>query len=639
MSAQAGIWNLDGRPVDRNLLSRFGELFKQRGPDGEYRLVGDSIALLYCPFFTTPEARSEKQPYVSSRGFVLTWDGRLDNRSELNTDLRIEAEQPLTDVAIIAAAFDRWDTDCFPHIIGDWAVSIWKPEQREIVFATDYLSIRHLFYYKKDDRLWWATDLTPLLLLSGSSFHLDDEYIAGYFTNQPDSRLTPYREICQVPAGHFVRIREGQVSVHRYWHFKSQKRLRYKTDIEYEQHFLNVFRQAVRRRLRADRPVLAELSGGLDSSSIVCVADQILAKEPGLTPCLDTLSFYNSAEPNADDSLYFQKIEKHRGRIGTHIDASKLATNPLPLKYDDFLALPGYLGAARPLEEERAVAVSSGHYRVVLSGIGGDEFLGGIPDPRAQLADLIVQFKLHRLFAELRAWSFVKRRSGLQLLWQSLASLLPASMARYIVREARVAPWIDTAFASRHRLANRQMGPTETFGFWLPSRRSYIAGLSLMARKMSNSPPRRCATEENRYPYLDRDLIEFLVSIPSSQLMRPGQRRSLMRRALVGIVPQEVLSRTTKQVGERTPLLALDKNWEELQRIFASPISSQLGYINATHLWRTLHAVRRGTRVHLVRLLRTVSFEFWLRDLVARGVIEPVNTAWPDPSLDAESLA
>ena len=174
---------------------------------------------------------------VRDRGFILTWDGRLDNREELIAELRSELEANPTDVAIVAAAFDRWETDCFRRIVGDWAVSIWKPEQRELLFAADYMAIRHIFYYLKNDRIWWSTDLSPLVLLSGDKFHIDDDYIAGYFAHDPDAHLTPYREIREVPPGQFVRIRNGSASVERFWRFSPKSRIRYKTDAEYEEHF------------------------------------------------------------------------------------------------------------------------------------------------------------------------------------------------------------------------------------------------------------------------------------------------------------------------------------------------------------------------------------------------------------------
>jgi len=629
MSVQAGIWNFDGRPVDRKLLENLSDSLRQQGPDGESYYVDNSIALLYRPFHTTAESRQEKQPYIARRGFILTWDGRLDNREELISDLRSDLDASPTDVAIFAAAFHCWDTDCFRRVVGDWAVSIWKPEQRELLFASDYMAIRHIFYYLKNDRIWWSTDLSPLVLLSGDKFHIEDDYIAGYFAHDPDAHLTPYREIREVPPGQFVRIRRGGASVERYWRFSPRSRIRYNTDAEYEEHFRCVFRQSVRRRLRADSPILAELSGGLDSSSIVCMADDIIVNEGEQFPRVDTISYYDNTEPNGDDSIYFPKIEQKRGRVGIHVDGSKLGSSPASLQCSKFCPLPGALGAGRRLGDERADVVRGGGYRVVLSGIGGDEFMGGVPDPRAYLADLIVQFKFVKLAKQLTAWSLVKRRPWIHLLWQSAIDVLPPSLGQYLVKEAKVEPWIRKDFAKRTKLAIRQLGVDEYFGLWLPTRRSCIGGVLLMASKLAKCTPPVAALEEARYPYLDQNLIEFVLSIPAGQLLQPGERRSLMRRSLAGIVPQEILSRRTKQVGARGPVLVLDKHWDELRNIYDRSLSSGLGYVHEDRFVKVISDARAGISVPLVRVLWTISLEYWLRDLAGRGLLDAPAASSP----------
>lgn len=621
MSVQAGIWNFDGRPVDHNLFASLIGSQSAFGPDGESCCVLGSVALAYRPFHTVAESRSETQPCHSREGFVLTWDGRIDNRQDLIADLRHDLEGDPSDAAIISAAFGRWGKNCFCRAVGDWAVSIWKPEDHELIFAVDYMSIRHIFYYLKTEQVWWSTDLSPLVLLSGDKFHVDDDYIAGYFANDPDSDLTPYREIREVPPGHTVRIRDGKVFIDRYWRFSPKSRIRYKSDAEYEEHFRHIFRRSVRRRLRSDSPILAELSGGLDSSSVVCMADDIFTREGAEAPRLDTLSYYDRTEPNGDDWTYFQKIEEWRGRVGTHIDVSKMGSSPASLEYSDFAPLPGYLGVGRNIEEERAAIVRLGGYRVVLSGLGGDEFLGGVPNPSAQLADLIVQFKLGRLTKQLIAWSLAKRRPWPHLLWEAFLHLIPPFFGQYLLEQAKVEPWIERDFARRTGLAVRQLDVTEHFGSWLPSRRSYIGGVLLMANKMAKNAFPSAACEEARYPYLDQDLIEFLLSIPADQLLRPGERRSLMRRSLIGIVPQDILSRRTKATSARTPIVALEKNWEELRAVAQSALMSTLGYVNRDRFLSAFQAARTGQIVNVVKLLSTVSLEFWLRDLVARSLL------------------
>src|SRR5882724_1788890 len=358
MSAQAGIWNLDGRPVDLVLLGQLSSAIEQLGPDGGDAYADGAVGMVYRAFHTTPESRLEHQPYRSARGNVITWDGRLDNRNELRRELSAALDGEGTDVAIVGAAFEKWGTDCFRRLVGDWAVSIWVRDRRELILAVDYMAIRHIFYYPKGERIWWSTDLTPLVLLSGDKFHIDDDFISGYFANDPDAHLTPYQEIREVPPGQFVRVRNNTGPfVHRYWSYSPKARIRYKTDAEYEEHFAALFREAVGRRLRSDTPILAELSGGLDSSSIVCMADDILLKTGVQTPRLDTLSVYDKSEPRGDDWIYFPKVEEKRGRAGAHIDASKLGSSPTSLEQPDFRPLPGYFGARGNLEAERAAVV------------------------------------------------------------------------------------------------------------------------------------------------------------------------------------------------------------------------------------------------------------------------------------------
>jgi asparagine synthase (glutamine-hydrolysing) len=622
VGAQAGVWNFDGKPVDPGLITDLDVSLKPLGPDGKRHWSESSIALLYRPFHTTAESRRERQPYMSRKGFVLTWDGRIDNRDELAQEFRSCLGADPTDVALMAEAFDRWETGCFRRIVGDWAVSVWKPKERELYLGVDYMAIRHIFYYLNDDRIWWSTDLSPLVLLTGHKFHIDDDYISGYFAYDPEVHLTPYREVRQVPSGHFVRIRNGDAHIECYWSFDPTLYIRYKTDAEYEEHFQYVFRQSVRRRLRSDSPILAELSGGLDSSSIVCMADVIIKNERVQTPRLDTLSYYDTSEQSGDDWIYFRKVEAFRGRSGHHIDASKLVGSPATLEYCEFCPLPGELGAGRELETERARTIIDGGYRVVLSGIGGDEFLGGIPDPTSLLADLMVQVKLWTLAKQLVAWSLVKRIPLVELFWRSFATLFPPSIARHFVKETMPEAWIEPAFAKRTKLMRRLQGGNRTISSSLPTRRSCLEGLNAMAGKLAKLRPSILAPEELRYPYLDQNLMEFVLAIPATQLLRPGERRSLMRRALVGVVPAEILSRRTKQFAARTPLMVMLNKWDKLQRIFDRPLSSALGYINPAHFLAELKAAGNGQEIHVVRMLRTVSLEFWLRSLAARRLLD-----------------
>jgi asparagine synthetase B (glutamine-hydrolysing) len=120
-------------------------------------------------------------------------------------------------------------------------------------------------------------------------------------------------------------------------------------------------------------------------------------------------------------------------------------------------------------------------------------------------------------------------------------------------------------------------------------------------------------SHEKRYPYLDRDLLAFLYAIPWEQLVRPGERRSLLRRALAGIVPVEVLNRRRKAYVSRTPLTAIGKAWECFAPLGTNMVAALLGIVNANLFAEVLERARQGREVPIVGLKRTLELEIWLR--------------------------
>jgi asparagine synthase (glutamine-hydrolysing) len=620
MSIQAGCWNLNGEPVDPLMISRLSGLLADKGSDSESCYLDGPIALLYRAFHTTLESRVEKQPFRSRRGLILTWDGRLDNREELIQQLRDHLDADHTDVAIAAASFECWNTDCFRHLLGDWAVTIWEPFRQELLFACDYLSVRHIFYHHQAKSLRWATELAPLVQLSENKLHLDDEYIGGYLADNIPSHLTPYREMREVPAGHFVRLSKNRIVAERYWRFSPKSRIRYQTDREYEQHFRWAFYQSVGRRLRSDTPILAELSGGLDSSSIVCTADELLSKQAN-PPVLETISYIDLSEVSPDDWAYIQEVERRRHKTGIHIDASAFGRGDAT-RCPDFTALPGGTPWVEEIKAKRSSFVKAGGYRVILSGVGGDEFLGGVPNMASQLADQLIRLNIIGFGKQVMAWSVATRRPWLQLAWRALLALLPTSLVHRYLREGRIEHWIQRDFANRTRIASRQADSEDHFGLVLPTRRSCISAVLITANRLSKRISNAIPPAELRYPYLDRTLIEFILSIPAEQLQRVTERRSLMRRSLIGIVPNAILSRRTKQVGLRTPIRMLADHVEDLEFAFMSPLASRLGFVDRDSFTKAMHEAIRGKHVHIVRLMKIVSLELWLQDLVSRALVD-----------------
>lgn len=615
MSIQAGVWRFAGGAVDRKILAKISEETAEYGPDGESIHSSGELQMLYRPYHTTRESRIEAQPLVFANGNIMTWDGRLDNREELSSQLGLELNDHQTDLAWVAAAFARWGTDCFAKLVGEWAVAIWDPDKRRLILARDYIGIRHLFYYIKAGQLTWSTRLEPLVLC-GDQFTLCDEYVAGYFALWPDAHLTPYREICSVPPGKFICISPDRVQIQAYWTFNPKAIQRYTSDAEYEEQFRTLFRQAVRRRLRSDTPVLAELSGGFDSSSIVCMADDIFLKEGAEAPRMDTFSHYNLNDPGDDDFAFFTAVEQKRGRTGFHLGLKDDLT--FWFDYSSFVATPGPTDRPEVRMAKRELAREGG-YRTVLSGTGGDEMMGQALDSRVQLADLLMQRRLREFFQQLTYWSLQMQLPGLQMLGQCLVLLLPVSARSRLARTAKVEPWVGRAFASKQKMAVRQLEATEGSWLWLPSVRDSLQTISTLGRQMTFIRP---SLPEKRYPYLDQTLVEFLIAVPTEQLLRLGERRSLMRRALADLLPHEITGRRSKATGGRCFTITLEKRWSDLKPILDSLLISRLGYVRREPFCEALEELKRGLlSPYFLRLMKALSCELWLRDLTARRIV------------------
>jgi asparagine synthase (glutamine-hydrolysing) len=626
MSVQLGRWNLDSKPLDLEYFERIKPLLVPYGPDGTRFYSEANVGILYCAFHATEESRRETQPQIASSGVVITWQGRLDNRTELIHALHEPLTTRSTDLAVVVAAYERWGNDCFAKLIGDWVLSVWNPRTCSLILANDPTGTRHLYYSCGSNQVSWSSLLDPLILFAGKTFPLCEEYIAGWLSFSPAVHLTPYIGIHAVPPSCFVLIRPREHALRRYWNFDGSQRIRHRTDREYEEHFRIVFSEAIRRRLRSAGPVLAELSGGIDSSSIVCTADNIIARGAAEIPRLDTVSYFDDSEPNWNERPYFTKVEEKRGRSGCHIDVSAQSFLDFAFTSHRFAAIP----VSRTPEADRPFAacmLSQGN-RVLLSGVGGDEITGGVPTAIPELEDLLATCQFRRLAHQLKAWALTKRKPWFHLLFEAAGGFFPPVLVK-TPRHLRPAPWLNPDFVQRNQPAlHGYESRLKIFGP-LPTLQENICTLMGLQRQLACHVPPFAPPYEKRYPYLDRSLLEFIYAVPREQLVRPGHRRSLMRRALVGIVPDEILNRKRKAQVVRRPLLNIGSHWTELTALTERMLACELGIVDSARFKDALGRARDGQEVALVPLLRTLVVEYWLKNLEACRILPQAKPGMP----------
>jgi asparagine synthase (glutamine-hydrolysing) len=580
------------------------------------------LGMGFQPYVSHRRSAMEKRPRGSRNGNLLSFDGRLDNYEELAESLALCREEA-TDSEILLAAFDRWGDGCFSRLTGDWAIALWCEKDQSLYLARDHAGTRTLYFQHERDELRWSTHLDTFRAFS-AEFRLAEDYVARFLTLRPIRDLTPYQGIRSVPPAHYVVIRAGTISQHAHWCSTVRSTIRYKSDAEYEAHFLSLFAQSVQRRTGPGEPILAQLSGGMDSTSIVCMSDHLRRSADPTAEILDTVSFYDDGDSSLNERSYFSITEAKRGKVGTHIDVafSQRTFEPHNDAGGAYL-LPGEDSSSIQRERKFYDTVWQRGYRSILSGIGGDEVLGGNPVALPELADHLVSGNLVCLLRQAIAWSLTDR-SPLLITLQNTAKYAVDLYMHSESQNNMAPPWISGSL----RQQCRARGPESS---------AFYSRLGIAPHRLDNSRawwsvmetlphifPELLSRPEYRYPFLDKDLVNYLFSIPRDQLLRPGRRRSLMRRAVVNIVPYEILEHRRKLAQLRSPLRVLQQAHPVLERLFADSLLVGAGFIDIDRLRIAQRNIALGNPDHWQALLRTIALELWLR--ASHGEVIPLSS-------------
>ena len=580
MSALGGIIEFGGGPIDDETLTQVAHGLEAYGPDGGADVCLDSVGMIYRAFHTNIESRSEQQPLVQN-GCMLAWDGRLDNREELMLLLCGELRDNRSDSAVVMAAYGQWGFNSLSRFIGDFALSLWDSRSRKLLLARDPVGARLLFYRTGAARLIWSSHLESLLNLPDTKLEVNDEYVAGYLTSHPTSELTPYKNIYAVPPGNILAVQQGKITLQRFWSLDPSREIRYRSDREYEEHFLQLFSEGVRARLRVDGPVWADLSGGLDSSSIVSVADRILEREAVQAHKLETISAVFDQSSSSDERKFIRIVEEKRGQAGHHFLESEYPLLAEPV-FENFRVIPNPLEMWAEYHQGMRRGMRTAGVRVRLCGIGGDELLTASPDPSPELCDLLVQRKLRDLHQRLQVWSLALKKPYIDLLLNhTVIPSLPRRWRSFHKRSERAKrlALLESGFVKRCNLHDRLLGGADIFGFRLPSARGQSIAYSSVVDVISSGYLLAWDPIEITYPFTHRPLVEFLQAIPATQWIRPGETRSLMRRALRDYLPPQIAKRKGKGSPAESMLRGVAREWPRLRMLFKDARVCAAGYV------------------------------------------------------------
>ena len=593
MSGIAGIVHRDGRPASPDAIARMSAAIAHRGGDANGAICDGTVALAHRMSWSTPESRRESQPLIrSTPASWLVADARIDNRGELTSLLRIAEPGRVTDAELIVRAYERWGRRCVEHIIGDFAFALWDDESRELYCARDPMGVKPLYYFESADTFAFASEAKALFALDMVPREIDPLQAARFVEGTiGDRESTHFKGIKRLPAAHWIAVGHNRTLRTQYWKPDAQRELRYSSSGEYAEAFRDIFTEAVRARMRSVHTVGAALSGGLDSSSIVCVARGVRRDDGGDPIHSFSLVFPSLPEGDRrmiDERPFIESVVRGGEVVPTYVRGDELSPAAdvsaiLQTLDEPYPAFNLYLHWAmyRAARERGA--------RVFLDGFDGDTAVShgfgrftGLVNRREwdvferetrALAErrrvrpeaLLEHFGLPHLALLARRGSWLSWSRAARELTQRFDLGFTDVSVNHGLRPA------TPAFVRRAYRAMRRGAP-ETHSLLLPElaralrdgddrrreedagassteRESHVQGLSQPAYQLTLEIADRCAAAfgvEPRYPFFDRRLIDFCVALPESEKLADGWPRLVFRRAMEGILPPEIQWRSDK---------------------------------------------------------------------------------------------
>ncbi|NMG20013.1 lasso peptide isopeptide bond-forming cyclase [Brasilonema bromeliae] len=663
MSGIMGIYNLDGCPVDPEDLGRMVDILAHRGPDGADIWVDGSVGFGHRMLWTTPESKLEKLPLANGTGnLVITSDARIDNRDELINTLEFDNFLPekITDSELILAAYEKWGEQCPENLLGDFAFAIWDKQQQSVFCARDHFGVKPLYYYHQLDKAFvFASEMKALFRLPQVPRRLNEVRIADYLAlMMEDKAITIYQDILRLPPAHSMVVSQSGMKMWSYWELDPHCEIKMDSDEAYAEKFREIFTEAVRCRLRSAFPIASQLSGGLDSSAVTCVARDLLAETKKTS--LHTISTIFDKITECDERPFINAVLEQGGFIPHYVQGDEFG--PLSnldhiFRYED----EALLGPSHfyPWIVNRALKELG--LRISLDGFDGDTTVcHGV----TRLTELARQGNWKTCIQEVKAFSphfnvspyaafcnyglphlkelakkfrWIAFFQGVQLIHKHFGV-----SRKLLIRNHAIKPFLEQVRQWQHKhrkFANPFVSQTPLV------KRNFAEriGLDERIQKLDalNEEPLtvreqhwRSLTQgvlpytleradqyaamfslEARHPFMDKRLIEFCLALPSEQKLYQGWGRMVMRRGLEGILPEKVQWR-----GGKADLTAnfddglLNRNRQILDEVMSNQIEYLEKYIDSDFLQAAYQRLISGTEVRdedITPIWQAVTLALW----------------------------
>lgn len=630
MCGICGILNLDSADtVEESLVQQMVSIQRHRGPDDQGIFREPGIGLGFCRLAILDLTPAGHQPMSNEDGTVwLVFNGEVYNFHDMVPALEQAGHRfrSRSDSEVIIHAYEQWGPDCVHRFNGMFAFAIWDSRRRKLFMARDRIGVKPLYYWSDGTHVAFSSELKGLLSLPFVPRQLNMQALQSYLVYEyvpaPESI---FQGIQKLPAGHTLELqldgsmsgfRTDELQPRQYWNLQFQpESAMHRTVDDYVYEFRELFKAAVARRLISDVPLGVFLSGGIDSSSVVAMMTQVSNERP------KTFSI-GFAEKTFNELAYAEVVARHFDTDHQveilHPDSNELIhtiAHILDEPLADASALPTYLvsQAARK------------YVTVALGGDAGDELFAGYDWYRAQRlaslsVDLLPEATRRWLHASAKHIPPTAQKKGLQNIarrflygatasrdmqhtrWQAfwqdkeLERLLVMPEHDIQAYDERIVDLFHSS-GSRYPLDQQQYADIKRY---LPDDILFKVDRMSMAVSL-----------EVRGPFLDYTLAEFAARLPVSMRLRGWSGKYLLKRAMHGILPNEILYR--QKLGFNIPY----KNWlrRELRELLLDALSStrlqQQGLFSPAYVQTLIHEHLEGVRDHAHQLWQLLIFQLW----------------------------
>jgi asparagine synthase (glutamine-hydrolysing) len=613
MCGIAGIFNMGGNAApSRPELKKMIEAVHHRGPDG-YGFYHDEKVGLAHARLSIIDIAGGNQPIRNEDGAVqLVFNGEIFNYLELRKTLIGQGHRFYThsDTEVIVHLYEEYGLDFLQHLNGQFAIALWDTRLQRLVLARDRVGIRPLFYSENGKRLYFASEVKSIFTQPSISRRIDPQALQEIFTFW--SPLPPnslFKDIKSLPPGHIMVIDKNGQQIKQYWDwaFPNEAIDTQKSADGWAEELRELMIDSVRLQLRADVPVGAYLSGGLDSSVITS-----LIKNFTDTP-LRTFSI-GFRDQEFDESRYQEELVKFLGTDHTHVFCSSSDIgNAFPdvIRHTETAILRT---APTPLML-LSKAVKQAGYKVVLTGEGADEVFGGY--------DIFKEAKVRRFWSHAqdsqwrplilkRLYPYLKHsptKSG-SFTQQFFQQGLEESDKPYF---SHIPRWATTRrslqFLSKEMLASIDHKVTvedayrilpQEIASWKPlNRDQYVEAKTLLSGYLLCSQGDRVAMAnsiEGRFPFLDHRVIEFAARMPSRYKIMGLNEKYMLKRSMKGLIPDSIRQRSKQpyRAPDSQSFFTEGEPLDFVDDLFSESRLKRAGYFNPKMASLLMNKCRKG---------------------------------------------